>query len=102
VIYMPGQDYEATAQELVDNGLASDTPCAIVSQATSPEQSVHVTTIERLAASPKLPTPNLLVVGAVAGLADHKSLIAAAQDQNFFAQEYPHEGIEEQAKWQSK
>jgi uroporphyrin-III C-methyltransferase len=96
---MPGQDYEATAQKLVDNGLAIDTPCAIVSQATSPEQCVHVTTIERLAACPKLPTPNLLIVGAVAALADHKSL---PQDQDFFTQEYPYEGIEEQAKWQSK
>lgn len=63
------------------------------------EQCVHVTTIERLAACPKLPTPNLLIVGAVAALADHKSL---PQDQDFFTQEYPYEGIEEQAKWQSK
>ncbi|HEX4485733.1 MAG TPA: uroporphyrinogen-III C-methyltransferase [Terriglobales bacterium] len=102
VIYMPGQDYESVAQKLVDNGIATDTACAIVSQATSPEESVHVTTIERLAASPKLPTPNLLVVGAVAELADHRSLIAIAEEQDFFSQEYPHEGIEEQAKWQSK
>src|SRR4051812_17605703 len=99
---MPGQDYESVAQKLVDNGIASNTPCAIVSQASSPDESVYVTTIERLAASPKLPTPNLLVVGAVAERADHKSLIAIAEEQEFFAQDYPHEGIEEQAKWQSK
>ena len=102
VIYMPGQDYENVAQKLVDSGIPSETPCAVVSQASSPEERVHLTTIERLAASPKLRTPNLLVVGAVAGLADHRSLIAFAQEQEFFAQEYPHEGIEEQAKWQSK
>jgi uroporphyrin-III C-methyltransferase len=105
VIYMPGQDYESVAQKLVDNGIASDTPCAIISQATSPEQSVHLTTIERLAASPNLPTPNLLVVGSVAALADHKSLVALAQEQGFFAREYLHDGtsaIQEQAKWQSK
>ena len=40
-----------------------------------------------------------VIVGAVAVLADHKSL---PQDQDFFTQEYPYEGIEEQAKWQSK
>ena len=76
VIYMPGQEYESVAQKLVDNGIASETACAIISQASSPEENVHVTTIERLAAAPKLPTPNLLVVGAVAALADHKSLVA--------------------------
>lgn len=102
VIYMPGQEYEAVAQKLVDNGIASDTPCAIVSQASLPEQNVYVTSIECLAASPELPTPNLLVVGAVAALADHKVLVAVAQEQNFLTQEYPQDGIEEHVKWQSK
>ena len=109
VIYMPGHDYESVARKLVDNGIAGTTPCAIVSQATSPEESVFVTTIKRLAGSPRLIAPTLLVVGAVAALADHRSLHAAvhaAHDQDFsptefFAREYPQGGtsaIQEQAK----
>jgi uroporphyrin-III C-methyltransferase len=109
VIYMPGQDYESVAQKLVDSGIASDTPCAILSQATSPQESLHVTTVERLAASPRLIAPNLLVVGAVAALADHSSMHAwahARQDQDFsqtefFALEYFQDGIsaiQEQSK----
>jgi uroporphyrin-III C-methyltransferase len=102
VVYMPGQDYQSTAQRLVDNGLASETPCAIISQATSPNESVHVTTIDKLAASPLLPTPNLLVVGKVAAFADQRS---TREFFSSFSGEFPHDGIsafEEQAKWQSK
>jgi siroheme synthase len=49
--------------------VAGTTPCAIVSQATLPNEQVHVTTVEDLHTSPRLPSPTLLVVGEVVRLA---------------------------------
>jgi uroporphyrin-III C-methyltransferase len=65
VVYMPGYEYRSTAQQLQRVGLPGCTACAIVSQATSPDEQVHVTTIEDLDKSPRLPSPTLLVVGEV-------------------------------------
>lgn len=69
VVYMPGYHYDETAQKLRNSGLAAETPCAIISQATSREQQVYSTTIENLSSAPKLPAPTLLVVGEVARFA---------------------------------
>src|SRR5271165_3496483 len=69
VVYMPGCDYHSTAQQLLRAGVPGTTPCAIVSQATSPTEQVHVTTVEDLHTSPRLPSPTLLVVGEVVRMA---------------------------------
>ncbi len=69
VVYMPGYDYRSTAQQLRRAGVPATTPCAIVSQATAPDEQVHVTTVEDLHTSPRLPSPTLLVVGEVVRLA---------------------------------
>jgi uroporphyrin-III C-methyltransferase len=65
VIYMPGHDYGETARRLRISGMLSETPCAIVSRATSAEQKVHLTSVAGLAAAPRMPTPALLIVGEV-------------------------------------
>jgi uroporphyrin-III C-methyltransferase len=70
VVYMPGHDYRSTAQQLLRAGVSGTTPCAIVSQATSSNEQVHITTVENLHASPRLPSPTLLVVGEVVRLAE--------------------------------
>ncbi len=70
VVYMPGYDYRSTAQQLLRAGVPATTACAIISQATSLNQQVHVTTVESLHASPRLPSPTLLVVGEVVGMAN--------------------------------
>jgi uroporphyrin-III C-methyltransferase len=70
VIYMPGQDYEATSTNLKKAGLANTTPCAIVSRATTSEQRIHRTTIAQLPQAPLLAAPTLLIVGEVARFAD--------------------------------
>jgi uroporphyrin-III C-methyltransferase len=72
VVYMPGNDYRALAHKLLRGGLEEPTPCALISQATSSEESVHVTTIKNLFTAPQLVAPNLLVVGEVVALADQK------------------------------
>jgi uroporphyrin-III C-methyltransferase len=74
VVYMPGYDYRSTAQQLLRAGVPGTTPCAIVSQATSLNEQVHVTTVEDLHTSPQLPSPTLLVVGEVVRLAEPAAL----------------------------
>jgi uroporphyrin-III C-methyltransferase len=70
VIYMPGQNYSEIAAKLKAAGLASETPCAIISRATTRHQRTHCTTIAALTHAPQLAAPTLLVVGEVARFAD--------------------------------
>ncbi len=69
VVYMPGYNYKSTAEQLLRSGVLATTPCAIVSQATQSNEQVHLTTVEELHESPRLPSPTLLVVGEVVRLA---------------------------------
>jgi uroporphyrin-III C-methyltransferase len=70
VIYMPGQDYFAIAAKLKAAGLPPETPCAIISRATTQGQQAHQTTIADLPDAPTLPAPAVLVVGEVVRFAD--------------------------------
>ena len=74
VIYMPGRDYSEIAAKLKVSGLATETPCAIISRATTPSQRTHITTIGDLHRSPQLPAPTLLIVGDVVRFADPRML----------------------------
>jgi uroporphyrin-III C-methyltransferase len=74
VIYMPGYQYQSTVRRLIEAGLEATTPCAIISQATSPDQQVHHTTLQDLPIAPRLPAPTLLIVGEVVRFADKVSL----------------------------
>lgn len=85
VVYMPGYDYRSTAQQLWRAGVPGSTPCAIVSQATSSNEQVHITTVEDLHTSPRLPSPTLLVVGEVVRLAEP----AALRQQFDWPREFP-------------
>lgn len=69
VIYMPGHHYAHIAAKLIAAGLASDTPCAIVSRATAPDQRGFRTSLSELQDTPRLAAPTLLVVGDVVRLA---------------------------------
>ena len=51
-------------------GLAGETPCAVISRATTPQQRTLRSTIAELHNSPKLAAPTLLVVGEVVRFAD--------------------------------
>lgn len=66
LIYMPGADYSTLAARLCEEGLALDTPCLVVSRASTFEQKVHAATIATLAGAQNYPAPVVLVVGAVA------------------------------------
>ena len=69
VIYMPGHDYRRLARALRGAGISDETPCLIVSQASSPGESIYRTDLASLADVPVPPTPALVIVGAVAAAA---------------------------------
>jgi uroporphyrin-III C-methyltransferase len=73
LIYMPGTDYGDLATRLCADGLAPDTPCLVVSQATT-RQKVHATTLANLGGAPQYSAPVLLIVGAVAAQYEGESL----------------------------
>jgi uroporphyrin-III C-methyltransferase/precorrin-2 dehydrogenase/sirohydrochlorin ferrochelatase len=68
-IYMPGRDYQRLACALRGAGISDQTPCLIVSQASSPGESIYRTDLASLADVPVPPTPALVIVGAVAAAA---------------------------------
>ncbi len=64
VVYMPGRDMTLLAAEWMANGLPADLPCAVVSHAAQPEQSVIHTTLGELgAAAAEAQAPSLLLAG---------------------------------------
>ena len=63
---MPGDDYDGLAARVCGEGLDPQTPCLIVSRATTAEQRVHFARLANLAASPRFDAPVVLIVGAVA------------------------------------
>ena len=63
VIYMPGRNLAALRQELLAAGLDAETPAAIVSAASTPEQREHCTTLAQLDAAPPMPAPSILLIG---------------------------------------
>lgn len=68
VIYMPGQDYSDVANRLTSSGLSGDTPCAIISRATTRHQRTYRTKVRDLYRTPQLDSPTLLIVGEVVSL----------------------------------
>jgi uroporphyrin-III C-methyltransferase len=75
VIYMPGQNYSDIAKRLTSAGLAGETPCAVISRATTKYQRTHRTTVLGLHRAPQLAAPTLLVVGEVVRLADPAAMV---------------------------
>jgi uroporphyrin-III C-methyltransferase / precorrin-2 dehydrogenase / sirohydrochlorin ferrochelatase len=70
VVYMPGHDFAALQQRLISSGVGSETPCAIISGATTESEQVHITTVTDLLNAPRLVPPRLVVVGEVVRFAD--------------------------------
>jgi siroheme synthase len=67
---MPGHDHSGIAANLKNAFLPPDTPCAIISRATTKQQKLFYTTVGALAEAPRLPSPTLLVVGEVVRKSD--------------------------------
>jgi len=75
-LYMPGDDYEKISRELREAGLNGDTPCVLISRATT------------LAEMPPLPSPTLIVVGAAALLAAERATAPAEATTSLTARLY--------------
>lgn len=78
VVYMPGSDYHEISGRLTAAGFAGETPCAIISRATTREQRICRTTVADLPEAAELASPTLLVVGEVVRFADHRLVEEAA------------------------
>jgi uroporphyrin-III C-methyltransferase len=72
VIYMPGHHDSGIARKLRSAGLPDETPCAIISRATTSEEQVFSSTVGSLGDAPRLPAPTLLVVGEVVRHGEHR------------------------------
>ncbi|MFZ0686244.1 MAG: uroporphyrinogen-III C-methyltransferase [Terriglobales bacterium] len=73
-IYMPGRNYSEIAKKLMTAGLAGDTPCAVISRATTRHQRTYRTSVFELLRAPQFPAPTLLVVGEVVRFSDSSAL----------------------------
>ena len=78
VVYMPGSDYDDISSRLTAAGFAKETPCGIISRATTPGQRIYRTTVSDLHRAPLLASPTLLVVGDVVKFADRNVIEEAA------------------------
>ena len=77
VIYMPGHDFAALRENLLAAGLAADTPAAIVSRASTPQQREIATKLGELGtesiASQLLEPPTILLIGRTLARAQRNS-----------------------------
>jgi uroporphyrin-III C-methyltransferase len=69
VVYMPGEHYAELGAELLAGGLAPDTPVVAVSNASRPDQSIRSATLGNLSELGRVPSPAVLIIGAVAAVA---------------------------------
>lgn len=63
VVYMPGRDLHLLAEEWLQQGLPPDFPCAVVSRAAQPGQTVQCTSLAALGDTAPTAAPSLLIAG---------------------------------------
>lgn len=62
-IYMPGGHEGDLARQLIDAGVAGETSCFVVANASRPDEQVIETTLGQLPSLPKVPAPAILLIG---------------------------------------
>ena len=78
VVYMPGHDFETLRAQLLAAGLPADVPAALISRASSPEQSVECASLGEINVLPRVPAPSILLVGWALDAAVRRALAAHA------------------------
>lgn len=63
VVYMPGRNFRALADDLIASGIDAATPCVAVSRATAPDERVLYTTLAAIDEDAVGPAPVLLLIG---------------------------------------
>ena len=78
VVYMPGRNFRALAEERLAAGDAPEVPCCVISRAAQPDQSMQWSTLGELAEVVPGPAPVLLMTGwaLAAAAARHAAKIA--------------------------
>jgi siroheme synthase len=76
VVLMGIERRSAIAERLVEGGLATDTPCAVVMHATTPQQRVWAGRLDQLADA-DVESPAVMVIGAVAAMANEAAALVA-------------------------
>jgi uroporphyrin-III C-methyltransferase len=69
VIYMPGPDYGQLRSRLRAAGVSGDTPCLLVSGASTGSGRSYLTVVDKVADIPVTPAPKILLVGEVTRIA---------------------------------
>ena len=81
-LYMPGSDAYETVGKLADAGVPLDSPCAIVSRASAPDQRIITTTLENLPKTNGYAKPAILILGEVVRLAKVQEFDFSAIEAN--------------------
>lgn len=63
LIYMPGRNFRELADDLIASGIDARVPCVAVSKASTPEEHVTATTLEKIEDVNVGPAPVLLLIG---------------------------------------
>ncbi|MFY9527401.1 MAG: uroporphyrinogen-III C-methyltransferase [Candidatus Acidiferrales bacterium] len=63
VVYMPGKDLNGLSRSLLEAGLPPDTPCVVVSQATTTAQHQFGASLRELHTLPPVEPPAILLIG---------------------------------------
>jgi siroheme synthase len=86
---MPGKDYASLSAKLRSAQLPGETPCAVISRASTSRQQAHRTTIAELPHAPHLDSPTLLVVGDVVRLANLQEIAGMSEIAEFSSEATP-------------
>jgi uroporphyrin-III C-methyltransferase len=78
LIYMPGHDFAGLRDELLAAGCAENTPAAIVSRASAPDQRCRFTTVGELDKLPRMDSPAVLLIGPSLAFAHRRATASAS------------------------
>jgi len=63
VVYMPGRRFRQLADDLIESGVPCETTCVAVSNASTPEEHIHRTTLKQIEDEAIGPAPVVLLIG---------------------------------------
>jgi uroporphyrin-III C-methyltransferase len=86
VIYMPGRDLRAIADQLRGEGLPADLPCVLISRAAQPDQHIVHTVLGELDKLAPGPAPNILLAGEALREVREESFAAEPASASTFLQ----------------